>query len=204
MPDDIPFVYWDSCVPLSYINGIEERVQHIDPLMRRSGETFQIVTSVITITEVAFAKFEQDQKLLDQGIEVKIGKLWQPGAPIKLVEVYELIALRARGLMRAALEKGWSLKPADALHLATADQLKCKEFHTYDERLEKFAELTDNKFPITPPISNEPHLPLAPGATASVSDDKQVSEPAPVSGRDGSEQQVAKEEGEEGLAAKTE
>ena len=160
MPDSLPFIYWDSCVPLSYINGTEDRVQHIAPLMRRSGEDFQIVTSVISITEVAFAKFEQDNKLLDQEIEDKIGNLWRVGAPIKLVEVFESVAVRAQQLMRAAIEKGWSLKPADALHLATAHQLKVKEFHTYDERLEKFVELTDNQFTIMAPISSEPHLPL--------------------------------------------
>ena len=160
MPDSLPFVYWDSCVPLSYINGIEDRVQHITPLMKRSGKDFQIVTSVISITEVAFAKFEQDNKLLDQEIEDKIGNLWRVGAPKKLVELYESIAVRARRLMRAGIEKDWSLKPADALHLATAHQLKVKEFHTYDKRLEKFVELTDNQFTIAAPISPEPHLPL--------------------------------------------
>ena len=76
------------------------------------------------------------------------------------MEVFESVAVRAQRLMRAAIEKGWSLKPADALHLATAHQLKVKEFHTYDERLKKFAELTDNQFTIVAPISSKPHLPL--------------------------------------------
>jgi len=40
------------------------------------------------------------------------------------VEFYELIADRARGLMRQAITQGWgSLQPADAIHLATAQQL---------------------------------------------------------------------------------
>ena len=160
MPDSLPLIYWDSCVPLSYINGTEDRVQHIAPLMKRSGEDFQIVTSVMSITEVAFAKFEQDNKLLDQEIEDKIRNLWRVGAPIKLVEVFESVAVRAQQLMRAAIEKGWSLKPADALHLATAHQLKVKKFHTYDEKLEKFVELTDNQFAIAKPIASEPYLPL--------------------------------------------
>ena len=187
MPDDKPFVYWDSCVPLSYINGHEDRIRHIDPLMKRSGDHFQIVTSVISITEVAFAKFEQDRKSLDGEIEVRLGKLWQAGAPIKLVEVYELIALRARGLMRAAIEKGWSLKPADALHLATADQLQCKKFHTYDEKLTKFSVLTESKFPITPPVSDEPYLELSPNV---------VDDPTYASGRGVGQQQAAKGEGQ--------
>ena len=108
--------------------------------MNRSGDQYQIVTSVLSITEVAFAKIEQDQKALDPEVERKIDKLWQVGAPIKIVEMYELIAVRAKHLMRTAVEKGWSLKPADAIHLATADQLKVAEFHTYDEGLDKFSE----------------------------------------------------------------
>jgi predicted nucleic acid-binding protein len=160
MPKDLPYYYWDACVPLSYINGITDRLQHIDALMSKSGEDFQLVTSVLSITEVAFATSEKDKKALDPDAEVKISKLWQAGSPIKLVEFYELIALNAKQLMRGAIIKGWSLRPADAIHLATADQLKVKAFHTYDEKLEKFSVLTETKFPIIPPISDEPHLPL--------------------------------------------
>lgn len=162
MPDSLPFIYWDACVPLSYINGNEERIQHIAPLLQRSGEQFQIVTSVLSITEVAYAGVEKSSALLDPAIEAEIGNLWRIGGPIKLVEVYEQIAYRARRLMRVAVEKGWGLKPGDALHLATAEQLKVTEFHTYDKPLAKYSELTENAFLIRAPISSEPHLALGP------------------------------------------
>jgi predicted nucleic acid-binding protein len=121
---------------------------------------FQIVTSVLSITEVAYATTERETSILDPTTEAKILKLWQAGSPITIVEVYELIALKAQQLMRAAITNKWSLKPADAIHLATADQLGVAEFHTYDEKLAKFSILTETKFPIIPPISTTPHLPL--------------------------------------------
>ena len=126
--------------------------------MRKSGEEFQLITSVLSITEVAYATYEKDNATLDVDTEAKIAKLWQAGSPIKIVEFYDLIAVRAQKLMRAALANKWSLKPADAIHLATADQLKVSEFHTYDRALEKFSGLTETKFPIIAPISDTPHL----------------------------------------------
>jgi predicted nucleic acid-binding protein len=134
---------------------------HIEPLMGKSGKDFQIITSVLSITEVAFAKIEQDQKVLDPETERKIGLMWKAGSPIKIVEFYELIALKAQKLIRAAIVKGWQLKPADAIHLATADQLKVKDFHTYDDKLDKYSELTDSKFIIRRPTSATPFFSFA-------------------------------------------
>lgn len=156
--NDLAVYYWDACVPLSYVNGVPDRLPHIDAFMSKSGADFQLITSVLSITEVAFAAYEKHASTLDPDTESKILKLWQAGSPIKIVEFYELIALRAQRLMRSALANKWSLKPADAIHLATADQLKVKEFLTYDEGLEKFWVLTENRFPIHRPISATPHL----------------------------------------------
>lgn len=52
--------------------------------------------------------------------------------------------------MRQAITKGWSLKPADAIHLATAKRMELDEIHTYDPSLNKFSELTGIKI-------REPH-----------------------------------------------
>jgi predicted nucleic acid-binding protein len=157
---DIPLYYWDACVPLSYINGIPDRLQHIDSMMSKSGTEFQIVTSVLSVAEVAFAALERDASELDPEMEAKIAKLWRVESPIMLVEFYELLATKAQRLIRSAVTKGWSLKPADAIHLATADQLRVAQFHTYDERLEKFSAITESKFTIGRPVSRSPHLAL--------------------------------------------
>lgn len=140
MPDEAPRVYWDACVLLSKVNGIAERLPTIEELLRQSrADEVVLLTSVLSQVEVAFAAFEKQQGTLDQQTEDEIATLWAPGSPVAAVEFYELIADRARGLMRQAITQGWgSLNPADAIHLATAQQLDVDEFHTYDGDLHKW------------------------------------------------------------------
>ena len=59
-------VYWDACVPLAYINAIQDRVAVIDELLRRAraGE-FELLTSVLSRVEVACAASEKEQGELD-------------------------------------------------------------------------------------------------------------------------------------------
>jgi predicted nucleic acid-binding protein len=73
------------------------------------------------------------------------------------VEFYPLVAHEARALIRQALPKGWSIKPADAIHLATARRVGATAFHTCDEGLTKFKKLVG--FPIEPPLAEQPELP---------------------------------------------
>ncbi len=98
MPDDLPRLYWDANTFLSYINGIPARLPDLDALLERSGRDFQIITSVISIVEVAFGKAEQDGGVLDPDIERKIDVLWTPDSPIRLVEFYPHIAHGAKPL----------------------------------------------------------------------------------------------------------
>jgi predicted nucleic acid-binding protein len=161
MPTNLPRIYWDSCVPLSYINGYPDRVIHIAPLLQGSGGDYQLITSVLAVVEVAYAATEQSKNILDAHTLTKIESLWRPGSPILLVEFYQLIGESARALMRDAILKGWSLRPADAIHLATADRLGVKEFHTYDHRLDKFRAITQTQFPICRPIASNPTLALS-------------------------------------------
>ena len=59
----------------------------IEGLMQRSGKDFHIITSIFSITEVAFAQVEQGQHALDPVQEERINKLWRKGSPIQLVEL---------------------------------------------------------------------------------------------------------------------
>jgi len=124
--------------------------------------TIQLVTSLLTVVEVACAKQEQDKKALDQDVEVRIAKLWNLESPIEIVEFYELIAEDAKNLIRKAIPLEYRLKPPDAIHLATADRLKVAEFHTYDEKLFKYSDLTQTKFPIHRPLAKQSTLALPP------------------------------------------
>jgi predicted nucleic acid-binding protein len=160
MPEEKPQksrIYWDSCVFLSYINGLSDRLPEIETLLLGAEkDTIELLTSTLSIVEVAFATAERDQRALDEEAEKKISKLWLPSSPVKLVEFHRLIAEDARDLMRRTLTKGWSLKPLDAVHLSTAARMAVAEFHTYDEKLPKYSELVGCK--IQRPFVEQPGL----------------------------------------------
>lgn len=152
MPPDRQRNYWDSCVFLSYINGDKDRAPTIDALLAESSDPEherEIVTSSFTIVEVAFALHEKSQKVLDSEAEDKIDSLWTDRYAVKLIDFHEGVAREARTLIRGAVEAGWSLKPGDATHLASARSLGVAEFHTYSKDLVKYVRLTG--FPIMEP-----------------------------------------------------
>lgn len=161
MPDS-PRIYWDSNVPLSYLNAIAERTPIIEELFRQArAKGIELLTSSISRAEVAFIQAEKAEGALDQQVEDAIDALWAPGAPIKTVEFYDLIGEKARTLIRQGISQGWGqLKPMDAIHLATAQQMAVAEFHTYCERLHKW----DGKlgFPVTVPQTAQTVLGVEP------------------------------------------
>jgi predicted nucleic acid-binding protein len=109
------------------------------------------------IVEVAFALHEKTKGVLDSAIENKIDALWTDRYAVKLIEFHEGIARDARTRIRGAVASGMSgLKPADAIHLASARTLKVAEFHTYSGDLPRFASLTG--LSIVEPFAQE--LPL--------------------------------------------
>ena len=156
MPDDLQVIYWDANVTLSYLNAIPDRVSDLDALLEQSGREFQIVTSTVSVVEVAFAAIEQAAGALDPAVEQHIAALWATDSPIKLVEFSVLVAETARGLVRQAMIHGKRMRPMDAIHLATAQALTASRFHTYDERLYQYSELVG--FPISPPQASAPKL----------------------------------------------
>ena len=54
-----------------------------------------------------------------------------------MVEVDQILTFQARDLIRQGLQKGWHLRPNDAIHLATAIRIGVDEFHTYDGKFDK-------------------------------------------------------------------
>ena len=154
-------IYWDSDVWLSYINAYPERMPVLDALLNDSASTvgdIEIVTSTISQTEVAFALVEQNNSAPDISIEQKIDSLWGDTKAITLIEYHTVIAVEARSLIRMGLQYKWSLKPLDAIHLATAKWFDVTEFHTYDTRLTRYS--SEVGFPIL-----EPHVAGGPAAT---------------------------------------
>lgn len=152
-------VYWDACVWQSYINGEADRLAVIDDLLSESAKddgTVRLFTSELTKVEVAFVTYEQRAGNLDPKAEEAIDALWSDRSALDVVEYHARLSIEARSLIRLAVGKNWSLKPMDAVHLATATWLNVEEFHTYDDRLFKFA--TDVGFKILRPYVEKPRL----------------------------------------------
>ena len=127
-------VYWDANVFLHYVDGMAECLPVLDALL--SSNEVTIYTSVMSIVEVSFGGVEQTGRLLGPAVEDLINGLWaDPG--VIVVECQAEIGEGAKRLLRGTFPRGWRLKPADAIHLATAKGLidsgvQVAEFHTYD------------------------------------------------------------------------
>lgn len=157
MPDRRHLVYWDSCVFLDYVNGVAEKSPTLDALLDRAGPRghIEIVTSTLSIAEVAIGRLDQSGHSVDPVVEARIDTLWSDPI-IKQVELYKGIALEARDLVRSAYIAGAGLIPADAIHLATARRVGASDFHTYDTRLFKYAQQLG--FPVREPVTDQPRL----------------------------------------------
>lgn len=79
MPGKPNFVYWDSCVFLSYINADPERIDileaFLDEIQKSNGER-RIVTSILTKVEVAWTVTEHRRQALSPIVEQTIDNLW--------------------------------------------------------------------------------------------------------------------------------
>lgn len=159
MPDESSRVYWDANVLLSYVDGDPDRLPTIEELLRQArAREIEIVTSALSQVEVAFAASEKEGQALDPAAEERIDELWKPSSPIALVEFYPALAREARRLIRDAIDAGRSaLKPADAIHLATAARMEVEDFHTYDEKLQRHSNAFP--FPVREPLTPQAQLP---------------------------------------------
>lgn len=145
MPSNGRVIYWDSNVFVSYINGIPERLQTIKDMLAEIVDDQQsfILTSSESIVEVSHAADEKVQSRLDPTVEAAIDAMWNDTSVVRIIDNGPPIAHMARDLIRDSIPHGWTLKPKDAVHLASAfwydqnvDDLN--EFHTYDDRLFKY------------------------------------------------------------------
>jgi len=148
MPNKGRFLYWDSCVFLSHINGMPDRVQIINNIISEINDDPDsvILTSSESIVEVSHAVTEKEQKRTDPKIEAAIDAMWDDANIVKMIDNGPHIAKLARTLIRDAIPNGWTLKSKDAIHLASALWHnryvgKVDEFQTYDDRLFKYKDM---------------------------------------------------------------
>lgn len=164
MPGSLKIVYWDADAFLSYINEYPGRVEILERLLNLSADSdgpIQIYTSTLSHAEVAFAASEQQRGALDPEQEAQMDALWDDPAAVVSVDVHRDILHLARTLIRESITRGRSLKPPDAIHLATAQWLSdsgisIAEFHTYDQRLLGYSEMVG--FEIVEPYTDQPLL----------------------------------------------
>lgn len=157
MPDEPRMIYWDSCIFLLYIEGSPEWMPILDSLLDQASRTgdIVIVTSTLSIVEVAFATDEKAGGMLDDAIVAAIDELWADRSAVQLVEFDQLIAREARRLLRRSVQIDRSLKPMDAIHLATAAVMQVADCHTTDDRLQNWNDLG---FPVRDPWTEAPQL----------------------------------------------
>lgn len=106
--------YWDSCCFLSIINDEPGRAIHLAPLWSEAGGRgkIRILTSSLTIAECSLTKGSSDAR-------EKLDQFFLDGR-LTLVGVDRLVGQLARDLQRAVHDRGRTLKPRDAIHLAAA------------------------------------------------------------------------------------
>lgn len=126
-------IYWDANCFLAYINGEADRLPMLDALFEeaRRGE-IAIVTSMVSLTEVAYEASEKESRQLSQRAEASIDALFDDRSVVSMVEYHQFVARDARRLIRQALAERWRLQPMDAIHLATALDARADEVHTYE------------------------------------------------------------------------
>ena len=158
MPDAPKTIYWDSNCLLAYVNAEANRVDVLEALLDLSARgDIELYASIVSQTEVAFSDSERRSQTLDSETERRIDDLLGDHSIVTTVDFNASIGRVARNLIRGSVARGWSLKPLDAIHLATAQRLQnagaqVDEFHTYDGGLARYSSIVG--FPI-----GEPRLP---------------------------------------------
>lgn len=159
MPADIRRVYFDANVFLAYVGNELGRADTVQTLMdeARRGQT-EILTSTLSIAEVAFGAHERDHGLTEAGEEA-IDQLWTPASPITLVDVSQAVTRNARTLIRSARADGvGGFRGADAIHLATARMFGCDTVFTYENETRRARWQQIVELPVTEPETDAPQL----------------------------------------------
>ena len=128
MSKNPPIHYWDACIFINIVQGNEPDQgnilkSHVKDVV---DKRIRVVTSAFTLAEVV--KPKRSQIKLSKSDEAKI-----KGAFTKDIMLYEL----TRKIAERARELQWEIgvKPADSVHLATAEFAGVDCFNTYDDPL---------------------------------------------------------------------
>jgi len=151
---DLRYIYWDANPFCAIFNNEGARVKPCKEILSAAerGE-LKIVTSSITLAEVIRIKGETG---ISPGKESVLYDYFQNDF-IVFVNVEWFVGTHARKLMHQFP----SLKPMDAIHLATALRGKVEEMHTYDgDLIELSQKVGVPPLTICNPSLSSPELPL--------------------------------------------
>ncbi|MCV2892452.1 type II toxin-antitoxin system VapC family toxin [Lentibacter sp. XHP0401] len=129
----LPWVYWDACTWIAYINQeksvlgkdgtLENRfAKCLEVLDQANNKSLEIVTSAFTLAEVCKNPNVRESPL--DNLPAFFEKSY-----ILVVPVDMSIGRRAQTMQASGLV---SLKPPDSIHLASAIRAKVTELHTFD------------------------------------------------------------------------
>lgn len=152
------YAYADANIFIAYFNNETGRADILDQLFEEieNDTDRRLLTSVLTITEVSKLTVETLGKPLHPDFEMSSDNIWKNANLLEFADLSEVIARRARQYIRQFVSQGLSLKMADSIHLATAKVLNIPTVLTYDEGLDKYAELLD--LTIIRPSVDQPRL----------------------------------------------
>jgi predicted nucleic acid-binding protein len=151
-------VYWDANVFTSYPEKTPSRITTLDAIVEEARqEQILIVTSTLSIAEVAFTVHERPPAVPDPTVLAAIDAMWNDPMIVLVLEFNRVIAEQARDIVRRGVFEDRSLSAADAVHLATAQNRYVTDFHTYDGKLQKW---NNEWFPVWEPFTTRPMLPL--------------------------------------------
>jgi len=147
--------YWDSSVFVAYFNDEAGRADTVENLLNEGTEgKLTVVTSAFACVEVLKLK---EHEHLSQGNEEMISDLFQYPF-IKIVDATRSVCEAARHL----IWKHPSLKPKDAVHLASALAYAQREYldvlFSYDKDFLNLDGQITQKFHIKEPYIDEPPL----------------------------------------------
>lgn len=162
MPNAPVYVYWDACVFISYLKSEEHRQPVLDAIVDqiRKGNGQKIVTSTFSLVEVAFVNVRDVGGQMAPLPEEKLDAFWADDSLLDLIDFSPEVARLARSLLRQGQTRGLRrLKPADAVHLASAQWMGVEEFCTYNTKdFKPFEVLVD--FKIIEPYAKSMQLAL--------------------------------------------
>jgi len=124
MPNEPLRVYWDSCVYIDCIQRHPDRGAVLDSIIKQAkhGEIV-LVASALVLAEVS--KLKDPNATAEEEAE-RILRFFENDF-IKVRNVTRRIAEHAADMTRRH-----SIKPSDAIHVATALEAKCLSLQTYD------------------------------------------------------------------------